>query len=180
MPYKYADARYFPGLIKKEYSQIEVKDKDYNGYVALVKALEVDKPYINDKGDKYFDKGYFMLQFFFNNKKYMVTTMFDENENIVEYYIDVIRNVYVEEDGVPYQDDLYLDVIYSYKTKQTVVKDEDELEEAYDMNKISDEEYNMAIKMAELMEEELKKEETLNYLELMSKKYLKELKPSLK
>ena len=110
----------------------------------------------------------------------MVTTMFDENESIVEYYIDVIRNVYVEEDGVPYQDDLYLDVIYSYKTKQTVVKDEDELEEAYDMNKISDEEYNMAIKMAELMEEELKKEETLNYLELMSKKYLKELKPSLK
>ncbi|MFJ7932695.1 DUF402 domain-containing protein [Peribacillus sp. NPDC096448] len=62
-------------------------------------------------------------------KKHSVTTMFDINGNIVQWYIDVCLGNGVDND-IPYLDDLYLDIIL-LPSGEIIQKDADELEEAF-------------------------------------------------
>jgi len=62
-------------------------------------------------------------------KKHSVTTMFDINVNIVQWYIDVCLGNGADTD-IPYLDDLYLDIIL-LPSGEIIQKDADEFEEAF-------------------------------------------------
>lgn len=80
------------------------------------------------------DKGYMWLQQFPLDKHHSVTTMFDENGNIVQWYIDVCYKNSVE-DNIPWMDDLYLDLVL-LPSGEVIVKDTDELEQALEKGMI--------------------------------------------
>lgn len=77
----------------------------------------------------------------------MVTAMFDNREQIVEWYIDTCRNQGVTDQGVPWFDDLYLDVVV-LKNGEIFLVDEDELEEALQRGHISTQEAELANRTA--------------------------------
>ena len=70
--------------------------------------------------------------------------MFDDNNNLIEWYFDMIKTNGVE-NGVPYIYDLYLDLVIKSNGKE-VVLDEDELKEALNNRDISKNDFNMAYK----------------------------------
>ena len=55
------------------------------------------------------------------NDWYCITAMMDENGVIILWYIDMIASQGIDVDGVPYFDDLYLDLVV-YTTLQVFGK----------------------------------------------------------
>ncbi|WP_406688110.1 DUF402 domain-containing protein [Rossellomorea vietnamensis] len=107
--------------------------------------MEVKEPLITRYGKKeicFVDNGYMWLQQFPFGKHHSVTTMFDANGEIVQWYIDICLENGVE-DGVPWMDDLYLDIVV-LKSGEVNLLDEDELEQAYKSGTISKEKYDLA------------------------------------
>ena len=76
--------------------------------------------------------------------------MFDNNHNIIQWYIDISKKVVYDAD-IPYQDDLYLDLIVIPSGEKCVL-DIDEINEALDKNIISIDDYNFAYKILEKVE----------------------------
>ena len=61
----------------------------------------------------------------------------------MQYYIDVAKEYEIDDCGLPYFDDLYLDVVLLPNGKMYVL-DEDELEDAYKSGDVTKEEYELA------------------------------------
>lgn len=74
------------------------------------------------------DEGYSWLQHLPDDEHFGITTMFDEQGNIIQWYIDITTHNGVE-DGVPYMEDLYLDLI-QLSSGEMIKKDLDEIEKA--------------------------------------------------
>mgnify|MGYP003289808885 CR=1 FL=1 len=70
------------------------------------------------------------------------------------WYIDVIESVGIDDDGVVYYIDKYLDVVLTPQG-DVVVKDRDELDEAYSSGELSVEQYENALYEGELIIKEL-------------------------
>ena len=61
----------------------------------------------------------------------------------MQYYIDVAKEYKIDDRGLPYFDDLYLDVVLLSSGKVYVL-DEEELEDAYKSGDVTKEEYELA------------------------------------
>ena len=130
-----------------EYYIKRVEEKYFNGYICLVKMKNVKKPWIvkdDELEDCILDENYEWLEIYPDNEKYAITAMFDDNNNLIEWYFDMIKTNGVE-NGVPYIYDLYLDLVIKSNGKE-VVLDEDELKEALNNRDISKNDFNMAYK----------------------------------
>lgn len=130
-----------------EYYIKRVEEKYFNGYICLVKMKNVKKPWIvkdDELEDCILDENYEWLEIYPDNEKYAITAMFDDNNNLIEWYFDIIKTNGVE-NGVPYIYDLYLDLVIKSNGKE-VVLDEDELKEALNNRDISKDDFNMAYK----------------------------------
>lgn len=101
---------------------------------------------------KDFDK---WLEFYDYSKKHRLTAMYNENNEIIEWYFDIARKI-GKDNGMPYEDDLYLDVVVT-PTRDIILLDEDELKEALDRFEVNKSDYDMAYneakKLIELLEE---------------------------
>ena len=109
-------------------------------------------------------------------KDAMKINYFDDKDNIIEWYFDISRSLGIE-DGVPYQDDLYLDVVVVPDGRIHIL-DEDELEEAYNKREISKDEYDMAFSVANMIINGLESREDIERLIKFSENYLTILKNS--
>ncbi len=65
-------------------------------------------------------------------------------KKLVQYYIDVAKEYKIDDRGLPYFDDLYLDVVLLSSGKVYVL-DEEELEDAYKSGDVTKEEYELAL-----------------------------------
>ena len=74
--------------------------------------------------------------------------MLNAQEEILLWYIDMIAGQGIDEDGIPYFDDLYLDLVV-YPDGTIIVDDMDELVEALEQEDITPEQYQLAIDTAE-------------------------------
>ncbi len=83
--------------------------------------------------------------------------MMDAEYNIKVSYIDMIDEQGIDDDGVPYVYDIYLDLVV-YSDGSIKVDDRDELDAAYEDGDISEEQYNRAIYTAETLEQGLLKD----------------------
>jgi uncharacterized protein len=130
---KFGDRSGWKRILTRKYSQSFIDTKEFKGYITLLNTVKVKKPlWVNydddDKNICIVDDGYMWLQQFPLEKNHSVTTMFDANGGIVQWYIDICNKNSIE-NNVPYLDDLYLDIVL-LPTGEVIVKDANELEEA--------------------------------------------------
>lgn len=142
---RYGDRSDWKRIIKREYAQSYVKNEEFTGYITLLNLIQVTEPLwvkYDEKSVCIVDDGYMWLQHFPDGQNYSVTTMFDSNGEVVQWYIDICNEIGIEH-NVPWWDDLFLDIIL-LPTGEIIQQDEDELEEALINGWIDQRMYNLA------------------------------------
>ena len=139
------------------------KLEEKNTYITLKEVKAVEQPYsvyINGERVKKLDKDFTIIEYTPLDKKYNVRIHVNDKKEILEYYFDIIAENKIK-DGIPFYNDLYLDVVYFQPaaTKEgTYIQLVDcyELEEALKENIIDKEQFDMAYIEAEKLMKELK------------------------
>ena len=125
---------------------INTYQERFNGYASAIFVEEVHEKLVCKLDSREFclvDDGYAWIQRLPINKNWSVTTMFDDRSNIIQWYFDVTKQNSVDENGQPFYDDLYLDVVV-FPSGEVVLFDEDELKEALDSGDITQADYDLA------------------------------------
>ena len=142
---KYGDRSEWKRVLIREYSQTFIDSKEFTGYITLLHTIKVTEPLtVSYGGEKVciVDNGYMWLQQFPLDEKHSVTTMFDANGEIVQWYIDIcLQNG--KENDIPWMDDLFLDIVV-LPSGMVIVKDADELEDALEKGIIDKTLHDMA------------------------------------
>ena len=149
MRQKYADYPNWKRVLEKEYKNKYFDNEDFKGNISLLKAVKVkEKLMVGENNLVVLDDGYKWLELYpEDNKNIAVSVCLSDKDKILEWYFDIAKDTKLTEKGIPYIDDLYLDVIMSKDGKIKMV-DEDELQEALDTNDITKEDYNLAYTVA--------------------------------
>ncbi len=107
---KFIDKVYMRDVLEKEW-YLE-QNEEFGGYIALKYLKKVKEPsYAFCNGKEYvgIDDGYTILEYVPSDKGYNCRVFFDKINRPMCYYFD-INNGNGVEDGMPWYDDLYLDV----------------------------------------------------------------------
>jgi predicted RNA-binding protein associated with RNAse of E/G family len=147
MKRKRADRIDWARITKKRFAMTYIDDGAFKGYVSLFCIDEVNAPLFRYQ-TCLADNGYKWLQHFPAGAQYAVSTIFNEQNEIVRWYIDICNRHYLDTDGVLYYEDLYLDVDVAPNGDATLL-DVDELDEALHAGLVSSLEYEIAWREAE-------------------------------
>ena len=144
-------------------TNITIKKLDnLNCYFTVKEINEIDENneiVVNHPSCRKIDKNFKMLEYTPIDEDYNVRVYVNDKNEIFEYYLDVTDGMEVRE-GVPYYNDLFLDVIYYNKNKKMTnfkmedsnvnlyMLDENELEDALNENIITKDQYNKAYRVA--------------------------------
>ena len=134
-------------IISKDIFGRRVNSELLNGYIGLIDIKEVSEAQIwkfNGEDIVVCDKGRKWLSILPQDDWYCITAMMGEEGKILLWYIDMIAKQGIDANGVPYFDDLYLDLVV-YPDGTIIVDDMDELEDALSKVDITQEQYNLAI-----------------------------------
>jgi predicted RNA-binding protein associated with RNAse of E/G family len=175
MKKKYADRATWTRLLKRRDKLSYVKSEEFSGYISMIHIEKVRKPLIkNVDGEKVriVDDGYTWVIFMPDNLMYSLTMMINDKNEIVQWYFDICKPYRISDSGVPFFEDLYLDIVV-LPSGNIILLDEDELSDAFKSGIISREEYNQANEQAELLIKDIKNE--TNELLQFSKEYFKEM-----
>ena len=151
MKKKYADYSKDNNILEKEYKKLDTPNDPYFGAITLVNITKVKEKTIvtRDNGEEYIilDDGYKRLNMYPKEENFVIIAIYDIKSNLVEFYFDISKDIKYKP-KVPVIKDLYLDVVI---TKNNYVEfiDEPELEEAYKMADIKQEDYELARKTAD-------------------------------
>lgn len=164
-------------ILEQKFSFIKRQDDEFSGYIGYLNLDKVYKTKMMNIGNKnrcILKNGHSWLEWMETDKSYCVIAIFDENEKLIEYYIDIILNQGIDIDGIPYYDDLYLDVVVFPDNKSIIYLDEDELLEAFENGTITKAAYDNAYKVgAELIDRYKNNlEEEIEYTKNMRKYFL--------
>ncbi|WP_194543262.1 DUF402 domain-containing protein [Paenibacillus sp. JZ16] len=146
MKRKYADRLDWRRVISRDFKCVLIEEQDFKGYVTLLSLHQVERKLFVQYQDKELclaAEGYFWLQQFPLDSNFCVTTMLNQNREVIQRYIDISRVNGVSDEGIPYWDDLYLDVIV-LPDGSLFIQDEDELEEALRQGHIEFQDYKLA------------------------------------
>lgn len=144
---KFGDRSDWNRILEKDYSQAYIQSDEFQGYITMLTIKEVTDPLwtVHDSNEIcVLDMDYVWLQHFPENEHHSITTVFDENGEIVQWYIDICLKNDIE-NNTPYMDDLFLDIILLPSGK-VIEKDKDEIEKALSSGIISQNHYEMAWK----------------------------------
>ena len=129
MKQKPADRRNWQRVTKSRFAQISLDASEFRGYATLFCIDEVREPLWGTSCGRYLclaDKGYSWMQHFPAGARYAITTVFDAHDEIVEWYIVICNRHYLDEQGLVWYEDLYLDLDVSFEG-EVVLLDADEL-----------------------------------------------------
>jgi len=144
-------------ILAKEMYGCNVDSELVTGYIGLVEIREVNEAQVwkfNGEDIIVCDKGIKWLSILPKNDWYCITAMMSETEEVLLWYIDMIAAQGVDLDGVPYFDDLYLDLVV-YPDGTIIVDDMDELEDALENNNITQEQFKLAIETSDKLRKEI-------------------------
>lgn len=137
-------------LSKKQNIKL-VNNETVQGYIGLIDIKEVSMPQIwkfNGQSIVVCHNGYRWLSILPHNEYYCITAMMNDKNQILLWYIDMIWTQGVDNDSIPYFNDLYLDLVI-YPTGEIIEDDMDELKEALQKEDITLEQFNLAINTCE-------------------------------
>jgi predicted RNA-binding protein associated with RNAse of E/G family len=146
MKRKHADRLDWSRVLNRNFISRFIDEVEFKGHITLISINQVKEPLkrnINGQDICLVDDGYYWMQHFPSNSNYCVTTMFNEMKEVVQWYFDISKSVGVTEQGIPYWDDLYLDIVV-FPNGDFYIKDEDELEEALNRKHIEEDDYRLA------------------------------------
>lgn len=147
---KYADRPDWKRVLKRRFKLEYVKASDFEGYVSAIYIDKVTTPLIKEiegKTVRLVDDGYIWLQHLPDNENYALTTMLNNKGKVVQWYFDIIKGSGIDMRGMPYFDDIYLDVVV-FPSSEILLLDEDELDHALKVKDITQDEYDRAYKKA--------------------------------
>lgn len=145
-------------------------NSEFTGDIALIKFNKMYKPYMVENVNLCMaNNNYKWLEFYDYSKKYRLTAMYNDKDEIIEWYFDIARKI-GKENGTPYEDDLYLDIVVTSKGDIRLL-DEDELKEALNRKEVTNLEYESAYKEAEQLMNKLRSRK--DNLQDFTNKYLK-------
>lgn len=151
MKLKYADKRNDSVILKNEFKMKNINIEEFNGTITLINILEVTNSISvtrpDNSKDCVLDLEYKWLGIYPKGQKYCITVMFDNNWKLLQWYFDIAKDICKYDSGVPYIEDLYLDIVLLPNGNHYMI-DEDELEQALSENIITQNEYNMAYDIA--------------------------------
>jgi len=154
---KYANHPGWKRILQSRYSSTYLDTPQFTGYVTLYRMDAVVAPLVVH----YFgqdtcivDAGYAWMKHFPAGEHFAITTHFDRSGAVVQWYIDICLRTGVGEDGIPWLDDLYLDLAVS-PDFQVEVLDGDELLEARERGEITAAEYELAWNAANRLVEQI-------------------------
>lgn len=130
-----------------------INEEDFCGRVCILKFEEVKKKWRVVNNTSILDNGYIWLEFYPYNCNYCYTAMYNNENNIIECYIDITKKIKKENDK--YVEDLFIDLVL-LPNGDFFILDEDELEEAYLKREIDELDYNTAIKTKNELVQSLK------------------------
>ena len=144
-------------IISKDIFGKTVNSELLNGYIGFIDikgVSEIQTWKFNGEDIVVCDKGRKWLSILPRNDWYCITAMMDEDEKVLLWYIDMIASQGIDVDGVPYFDDLYLDLVV-YPDGTIIVDDMDELEEALSKKDITQAQFNLAIETSHRLQQGL-------------------------
>lgn len=146
-----------------KYKNINVKEENFTGDIYFYHFTEGVNKIVVPNGKCIVDNNYKLLEFYDYNSKIKLSAFYDESNRIVEWYFDIAREI-GKENGLPYEDDMYLDVLVT-DIGEIILLDEDELKDALDKNQITKGEFESAYKEAYQLMDRLqnKKRELQNF-----------------
>lgn len=142
-------------ILEQRFNFIQRIDSEFDGYIGLLHLDKVYKTLIADlcgKERELLKNGHTWLQWIEKDKNYSVVAMFNQNNELIEWYIDILLSQGLEKDGIPYYDDLYLDVV-AFPDGPVIFMDEDELLDALNQKIITKDDFDLAYKVANELKE---------------------------
>jgi uncharacterized protein len=134
-------------LRERRYTGANVRGDAFSGHVALVAVVALDDApawlTFPDGRVRYADDGSFIVQHFPAGARHVVTTLFDRDGEIVAWYIDIVRAHGLGDDGIPWYDDLYLDLVVLPDGSRYLL-DADELDAALAAGAIERDDWSLA------------------------------------
>lgn len=161
----------FSNVLEVSQTIKSINNEDFVGDIFLNDFKNISYPYILDSGICIQDTNYKWLEFYDYTSKVRLTAIYNEKNEIVEWYFDMARSI-GKEDGIPYEDDLYLDVVLRPDGK-TILLDEDEFKDAFNRLEFTKEEYQETYKIAYNLIEKVKENQIK--VKAFTDKYLKEM-----
>lgn len=134
-------------ITDKDLRGTKINSELLTGYIGLIDIKNVSEVLVwhfNGEDIVYCDKGIKWLSFLPQDDWYCITAMINEQEEIILWYVDMIAGQGTDTDGVPYFDDLYLDLVV-YPDGAIIADDMDELEDALTNKDITQEQFELAI-----------------------------------
>lgn len=169
---RYADRHVGKKNKKAIYKMKSINSEVFIGDVVYYKFEDVTQKITIPNGKTILDTGYEWLEFYDYNSKIKLSALYNDNKEIIEWYFDIAKEI-GKENGIPYEDDLYLDVVVNPNGEITLL-DEDELKIALDRLEITQNDYDMAYTEANKLMNKLKGNK--DKLEEFTNKYLKEMR----
>lgn len=133
-------------VLDRRFEIIYLQTQEYTGYVTRLYLGRVTEPLHKQIGERSYclaDAGYVWLQHFPEGAHHTLTTMFDPAGAVIQWYIDICADQGVDAAGIPWFEDLYLDIVV-LPSGETVLLDADELEVARREGQISEGQYRLA------------------------------------
>lgn len=135
MKINYADRRNDKNILKKNFVILDSQDFEFKGKIGLINLEEVNQKFItkrpNGKSETIIDNGYKILTYFPENESYCCSVMYDRENQILQWYFDILKTNCEYESGVPYGEDMFLDVVV-LPNGEYYTLDEEELKIALD------------------------------------------------
>jgi len=174
MKRKFSDRANWRRIISKTYSSHFCNEEHFQGLITYYHIHELRNPLWKTYYNKRIclaDRGYVWMQHFPQGENFVVTTMFNHEGQVVQWYIDICKAQGFTDQQVPWFDDLYLDIVV-LPSGEIMLMDEDELEEAVVQDDVSLEEAEAARQTAEKLLAEIHAGR-FPYFELSKKHYKK-------
>lgn len=127
------------------YRLLKIDESFFKGYACFLKLKNVEKPLIVYNGNENIcikDNDFEWIEVYPTNENYAITIMYDNKGNLIEWYFDISKKIGIE-NGIPYEDDLYLDLVITPNGERIVI-DEDELLNAKENGDITQEDVKLA------------------------------------
>lgn len=118
----------WPRMLVRRFFLQPLLDDGLKGYVSLLFMERVSAPlvrWINGEKTILADDGYSWLQYYLDGQDFSAVATFNAENRLVQWYIDVISNNGVTEEGLPWYDDLYLDVVATPEGWVEIIDGED-------------------------------------------------------